>query len=346
MWKKWQYRHKVLGCSNCFLDVGLRKVIESLGKKVNRSCPSCGSSIGAKFTKQALDAICSEFFVQGSVFSGRGWFAPLIQFNQYDRPIDEIGGESLRADIRRLSQSFGVRVFLYGPPLWMFGKPPEEDGSQAWTDADFQTICDYHHERTIGPQTQFFRVQKDIKSRPDDARFCSPPDEFRTECGRFDSPSLPVHYCSLDVETCLHESRVKLSDDIFVATLRPREAIKLLDLSSPKSDVEVSPFDDPRIWLRSLIYDHASYETCQRLAAHIYSLGYQGFIVESFFQQAAKKKHLNLCIFGRPVVSGSVLVEGINRVSLRNISFEYGFGPGVFDDELFEEHGEKSESGA
>ncbi|SFQ66256.1 RES family NAD+ phosphorylase [Donghicola eburneus] len=326
---------KIIGCSRCFDDIGLRKVAEKFGKSKFGTCPICGSSDGTKLTHSALELSCTEFFVRGSIFAGRGWFAPLLQFNYFDRPIDEVGREPLRKDIRLLSEAFGLKVFLYGPPLWMFGKPAEEDGKQRWEDSAYQKICDYHNERELDSNSTFFRVQRNIEFTPEDARFCSPPENFRTAYGRFDSPKLPILYCSLDVETCLHESRVSLEDDIFVATMHPTRTLRLLDLTSPKVDFEISPFDDPRIWLKSLVYDHGSYDCCQRLASHIRSLGYDGFIVESYFQQAARAKHANLCLFDRPVVSGLVRVEGINKVNLHNVSYEFGFGPAIFNNELF-----------
>lgn len=326
---------KIIGCSECFHDTGLRKVSEKFGNSSPRPCPNCGSLEGSKLTHKALEVACTEFFVRGSIFSGKGWFAPMLQFNYHDRPIDEVGREPLRKDIRLLSEAFGLKVFLYGPPLWMFGKPVEEGGEQSWETSDYQKICDYHHERELNSNATFFRVQRNIEFTPEDARFCSPPEEFRRTYGRFDSPELPILYCSLDVETCLHESRVSLEDDIFVATMRPTRTLRLLDLTSPKTGFTISPFDDPRIWLKSLIYDHGSYDVCQQLALHIRSLGYDGFVVESYFQQVAQAEHANLCLFGRPVVAGSVGVEGVNKVNLHNVSYEFGFGPAVFNNELF-----------
>ncbi|MBV7396167.1 RES family NAD+ phosphorylase [Mameliella sediminis] len=326
---------KVIGCSKCFDDIGLRKVAEDFGDSASGSCPNCGLLDGAKLTRNALELTCNEFFVRGSVFSGTGWFAPMLQFNYSDRPIDEVGREALRKDIRLLSEAFGLNIFLYGPPLWMFGKPAEEDGKQRWEASDYQKICDYHEKLELDSNATFFRVQRNIEFTPEDTRFCSPPEKFRTVNGRFDSPKLPVLYCSFDVETCLHESRVSLEDDIFVATMQPTKTLRLLDLTSPKVDFYISPFDDPRIWLKSLIYDHDSYDCCQHLALHIRSLGYDGFVIESYFQQAARAKHANLCLFDRPVVSGSVRVLGVNKVILHNVSYEFGFGPAVFSNELF-----------
>lgn len=326
---------KIIGCSDCFHDVGLKEVADKFGERIAGACPTCESSEGSKLTSTSLESACTEFFVRGSIYSGNGWFAPMLQFNYFDRPIDEVGRAPLRRDIGFLSESFGLKVFLYGPPLWMFGKPVEEDGSQSWETSDYQKICDYHNERELDCNASIFRVQRNVESTPEDGRFCSPPEAFRTKFGRFDSADLPILYCSFDVETCLHESRVSLEDDIFVATMNPTRPLRLLDLTEPKTDFEVSPFDDPRIWLRSLIYDHGSYHVCQELAAHIYSIGYDGFVVESYFQQAARARHANLCLFGRPVVSGLVGVKGVNKVNLHNVSYEYGFGPAVFSDELF-----------
>lgn len=340
--REWRFSSRILGCSNCFHDVGLRRVTQYFGSDTKGICPNCGRPDGFKLTRSSLENACTEFFVKGSIYSGKGWFAPMIQFNYFDGPIDEFGRSPLKRDIRLLSTSFGLRVFLYGPPIWMFGKPAEEDGSQKWETSDYQKISDCYDERELDCQTQFFRVQSNIEFVPEDARFCSPPDEFRSRYGRFDSADLPLLYCSLGVETCLHESRVTLEDDIFVATMHPTRPLRLLDLTKPKADLDFSPFDDPRIWLRSLVYDHGSYDICQKLAQYVHSVGYDGFIVESYFQQAARDKHVNLCLFGHPVTSGLVNVDGINKVNLHNISYEYGFGPAVFSDELFGSEAEPS----
>lgn len=83
---------------------------------------------------------------------------------------------------------------------------------------------------------RFFRVHRNIEFTAEDARFCSPPEEFRTTYGRFASRELPILYCSLDVETYLHESRGSLEDGIFVATMHPTRKLRLLDLTSPKAN--------------------------------------------------------------------------------------------------------------
>jgi hypothetical protein len=169
-----------VSCSNCFHDVGLRQVAEKFGDSAAGACPTCGSSEGLKLTRNSLEDACTEFFVRGSIFSGKGWFAPMLQFNAFDRPIDEVGRAPLRKDIRLLSESLGLKVFLYGPPLWMFGKPVEEDGTQNWETSDYQKICDYHNERELDCRADLFRVQRNVEFTPEDSRFCSPPEAYRT----------------------------------------------------------------------------------------------------------------------------------------------------------------------
>ncbi len=46
------------------------------------------------------------------------------------------------------------------------------------------------------------------------------------------SPPQPILYASQDVEVCVHECRVTVEDDRYMATLAPVRDVRLLDLTA------------------------------------------------------------------------------------------------------------------
>ncbi len=270
--------------------------------------------------------------LEGSSFKGRGWFASQINFNEYERGFDLFGSKYLRKDVAILSKRFGIQCFYFGPPLWMFGKPYDEDGKQRWKLSDFNYLLESFFVREINASDILFRVRLNVHSKLDHLQYCSPPDEFRKKFGRFDSKDLPIQYCAFDVETCLHESRVTVADEVFLAWLAPTQPLQLLDLTECTASPE-SPFEDPQIWLRALIYDSAdSYSICRRLAKRIKKAGFSGFIYPSYFQQVTSKTHKNVALFGRPIREGKVAVNGVNKVVLKDVAYDYSFGPAIESD--------------
>ncbi len=321
---------ETIACSQCFSDFGLRRTAEGYGEKDLRPCPRCNAINGRKLNHGELEKVCHEYFVLGSTKTGRGNFAPLVQFNPFRNEFDALGTPVLNSDLAKL-RDLGFTCFLYGPPLWRFGKTPEEDGQVVWTQADLDYVIDACPEVGISTNIPIYRVQLDIdESSIAPPRFCSPPQQFRIRLGRFDSFELPIWYGAFDVETCLHESRVTLQHEISVAVCAPSRPLRLIDLSHCELDVP-TPFEDPAIWLLALIYNgEESYGTCRRLAKEIASRGFDGFLYTSFFQQAASRNHTNVALFNRPIVEGLLNVVSLNVARVRNVAYDWQFGPQVF----------------
>jgi hypothetical protein len=243
---------------------------------------------------------------------------------------DLFGTESLNSDLTYLEREHGIYCFYNGPPLWQFGKPWGEDGNVDWSMSDFDYIIENCPSRTIVGENILYRAQRNVPEMEIcDGRFCSPPESVQTSW-RFDSDDTPICYAAFDVETCLHESRVVLSDDIFVAVMAPKRPLRMLDLSECNTPPGVTPFEDPKIWLLALLYaSEASYEVCRKLAKRIRERAYDGFIYTSYFQQASERPHLDVAIFGRPIRDGLLEVTSINKVVLRNVAYDWQFGPVV-----------------
>jgi len=322
--------NKIVACSECWADYGLQAIAATLGHEATSNCPSCNSPSGRKLRRSDLYEMCDTFFVDGSVPVGQGMFAPVIQVNDGRGSSDKFGTKELNEDIKRLEKEHGIFCFYYGPPMWMLGKSPDENGDVAWSEEDFDITLDHCQDRILKPNETIYRVRtnllkQDIKAE----QFCSPPEEKRDELWRFDSKELKICYAALDVETCLHETRITLQDNIFVATIRPIKPLRLLDLTTCQR-ADVTPFDNPMIWINSLLYDgKENYHVCRQLAQRIKNRGYDGFVYRSYFQQVAERVHINIALFGGPIAEGAIKVISINTVKVKNATYDWNFGPAI-----------------
>lgn len=75
-------------------------------------------------------------------------------------------------------------------------------------------------------------------NEPFEALLCSGPSEYHAPPvghrgnGRLDAEDFPVMYASQDVEVCVHECRVTVEDQLYMATLAPVRDLRLLDLTA------------------------------------------------------------------------------------------------------------------
>ncbi len=58
---------KVLLCSDCFRDEGLKIDAYKIGIDNDRKCPKCKSTSGHKLTKGLVQDLCYRFFVRGTI---------------------------------------------------------------------------------------------------------------------------------------------------------------------------------------------------------------------------------------------------------------------------------------
>ena len=320
--------NEIIACSDCFNDFGIREQALSQGSESSEVCPVCQLITGRKLTRSQLENVCNTYFVRGTVPNGVGIFAPQIQFNNLrgDYQLESFSTATVNNDVAMLARVHNIYCFLYGPPLWQLGKPAEEDGIVDWKDADYDYIIENCPSKTLDQKDMIYRLQMNVKEKDlIDLRFCSPPDTIR-EFQRFDSEFLPILYAARDVETCLHESRVTLQDECFVAVLAAKNKLNLLDLTLCASPDHVTPFEDPSIWLQSLLYDgDSSYKACRGLARRIQTKGYDGFIYTSYFQQAAQKTHQNVAVFGHPIASGDLAVCSLQKIRLNDVAYAWQF---------------------
>jgi hypothetical protein len=219
-------------CSNCFQNQGLRLDAQELGSVDNSICPQCGSADGSKLTEDLVEHLVHRFFVRGTTIHHDYGAAPIIQFN--DRRSTEITAPPpLDKDMRLFETTVGVGFFRYGPRFWMFGEvePLKALQERSSRFPVIERILSEYPTTVVKPTQFFYRLRKEPSTPDDVGEYDSPPDDL-AGTGRFDTKKFPVMYGSPDLQTCIHECRVTVEDDLYIATLSPIRDLKLLNLGS------------------------------------------------------------------------------------------------------------------
>jgi hypothetical protein len=345
----------ILLCSNCFTDEGLRIDATKHGLEKKGDCPNCHSPDGKKLTKTDIESLAWRFFVSGTTIRCEYGAAPVIKFNEGHYGKSTIAPSTwLEKDINLIEESAKVGFFHYGPSLWMVGEVEPLKALQD-TKSRFQIIERILHEypeQILRKNSQFYRLRVCPQHPADPSEYDSPPLAFAGK-GRLDSPGLSVMYGSQDLDVCIHECRASTEDEIYVATLKSQRDLRLLDLSSPLNE-DVSEFEslDMAVHMLFLARSH-SYYISREIAIAAHEAGFDGVIYPSFFSLISTGTHpfetsyglslrrhhpdrtnyveattiRNLALFGRPVESGLVSVECMNRLILTQVSYRGHFGP-------------------
>jgi hypothetical protein len=343
-------------CSNCLNDTGLRLDAEESGIVNALACSNCGSRTGKRLTKYLIDYLIYRFFVRGSLRRHKYGGSPWLQFNKHHfRNSTYCPPEWLQHDLDLLSESGGVGIFHYGPRYWMFGEvEPLQDLQDAGKrSAVVARIVSEYPPKIWSENETLFRVRVN-PDRPDhESEYDSPPDPMLGQ-GRLDSPSFPVLYCSQDIEGCIHECRVTVEDDVYLATLIPTRPLRLLDLTvrldEPSSITEFESLD---MAVHMLFFAAAhSYEISRAIACAAGGAGFDGLLYPSYFSQvrsgrmpfettlgmswrrlpggseyAKGSAFPNIALFGRPIAGATVRLGCINRVMLSRVKYNLSYGP-------------------
>lgn len=94
----------------------------------------------------------------------------------------------------------------------------------------------------FAPGEKLYRLRKGVTAPEAASEYDSPPDALLGD-GRLESKDLPVLYGSLDLETCVHECRMTVLDEVFVATLEPTRTLRLLDLTHLLAEEHETEFE-------------------------------------------------------------------------------------------------------
>jgi hypothetical protein len=342
-------------CSNCFTDEGLRIDAAKHGLTVESECPNCKSSNGRKLTRQHIENLAWRFFVSGTTIRCEYGAVPVIQFNEHHYgQSDIVPSVWLQNDVKLIEESVKIGLFHYGPRLWMVG---EVEPLKALKDPKtrpqiIERILREYPEEALSKGSKFYRLRVGPGHPADPSEYDSPPVAF-TGKGRLDSPGLSVMYGSQDLDVCIHECRASTDDELYVATLKSLQDLRLLDLTHPLAET-VTEFEslDMAVHMLFLARSH-SYEIARDIALAAKEAGFDGVIYPSFFSLIRTGAHpfetvyglsirrhhpernqyveantiRNLALFGRPIESGLVSVDCINRLILTQVGYQGHFGP-------------------
>jgi hypothetical protein len=346
-------------CSHCFKNEGLRlnaEKFEPTSTDLSGSvrCPNCGSSDGKKLSRQQAEITAHSFFVWGSLKRATYGAAPRIQMNTQQEG-DIRASADLEGDMALIRKVLNLRLFHYGPRLWMLGHitPLQEMQDKNGRSAVIDRILRQYPERLFPAGRKFYRLRKNPSSEELPDEYDAPPVSF-SGGGRLDPPGFPVMYASEDLQVCFHECRVSAEDDIFVATLVPVSELRLLDLTVLLPEEErTTEFEslDLAVHMLFLAGKH-SYEITREITLAAHAAGFDGLIYPSYFSMLKagtmpfettygishrrikqyadyeqSKITPNMAIFGRPIESGLVEVQCINRSFLTSVQYNFGFGP-------------------
>lgn len=345
-----------VACSACFSDHGLRLDAEKVGLAAVDACPSCGTKSGKKLTEDKLDELAFRFFWWGSLHRYNYGAAPIIIFNQHQKTSIKLS-PALKRDVGVFEKILGVGFFYYGPRAWMYGEiTPLKALQDPNTRAEVidRIFREYPTIDIAAKDHPFYRVRKAPNPPSDPQQYDSPPDDL-VGTGRLDTIGLPALYASPDLEICVHECRVTVEDELYVATLAPTGLLRLINLAVLlKEDQCVTEFDslDLAVHMLFLAGSHA-FELTRAIGAAARQAGFDGMIYPSYFSlvrhgampfQAVVygisnrrvpqfQMHeeaiavQNLAVFGRPIREGRVDIKCINKLTLTRVSYHFLFGP-------------------
>ncbi len=349
---------QIVLCSECFSDEGFRFGAHAIGATNDSVCPNCGKREGRKLNLNLTSQLAWQFFTWGSTYRGYYGAAPEIVSN--NRRKSEITLASWSGgDLKLFEEKLGLGFFLYGPRLWMVGEvePLKALQTEESRSRVVERILAEYPKMDFRSSERFYRLRKGLLSPTDEGEYDSPPAAFLRE-GRLESPDLPILYGSRDLETCVHECRLTVLDEAFVATLEPIGDLRLLDLTHLLvEDTTVSEFEslDMAVHMLFLAGDH-SYPITREIAKRAQEEQLDGILYPSFFSLARTgsvpfptvlgisirkipqfseqvRRHTvpNVAIFGRPIRDGKLKVRCINRLIIGSVNYGLILGPVGFN---------------
>ena len=346
---------KIYACSECFKDEGLKTDAKLIGIHNSLVCPVCGSIHGSKLSKPLLERLYSRFFVRGTIYKSFFGGAPQLEYNEYHYKKSDVKlTPELDLDSSLIESVIKKGLFYYAPRMFMVGensllKRFQNKKAQRKT---IKEVIRRGKSVEIGSGENFYRIRLNPEKPNNVLEYDSPPDEGK---GRLDSSDCPVLYCSKDLELCLHECRVSVDDEIYLATLQPCKKLRVLDLSSFSTNDTVDEFESSNMAIHYLFMASShSYPICRVLSKSAFDGGFDGIIYPSSFSYikmgsipydtdyTAEIKEIkgnklnqdtrynvipNVAIFGHPIQESKMRVNCINRVLLNKIKYDVSFGP-------------------
>ncbi len=281
-------RARPILCADCFIDGGLRKDASRIGIINALPCPNCGAQKSRKLTPYLLQVLAWNFFVRGSTLRREYGAAPVLQFNEHHYGKGTYRApEWLKQDVELIQEKGRIGFFHYGPRMWMIGsiEPLKALQDVAQRDAIIQRILSEYPAISFAKGGTLYRLRLNPKAPIESLEYDSPPDHLLGR-GRLDTQEYPVLYCAQDIEGCVHECRVTVEDELYLATLCPSRNLRLLDLTELLLEENTTEFESLDLAVHMLFYapEH-SYPISRAIAMAAKKFGFDGVVYPSYFSQ-------------------------------------------------------------
>lgn len=320
-------------CSECFNDIGLKKEAKNIGIKNSSICSNWGNKKWYKLDTELLDDLCHNFFVLNNTYKFSYGESYYIQYNNshYNNDDNIIFAENLKNDVEIFRQHLKIGFFYYPPRLCYLGENDYiHDFSAHYNSNNFKNaikkLIEKSRTKYYNSKNLFYRLRKN----PQNPTLISEYDSAPRGKGRFNKSNNQLLYASKSIKACIKECRVNEMDELYIATLKPVNKLKLLDLTNLNDLNDNDLFESIDFAVKLLINTNEnSYKICRKIANFIQKQGFDGFISDSHFKLYLDNKAININILGSPIKENKVKVININRLNLNKVNYNISFGASI-----------------
>lgn len=320
--------NEVVLCSKCFKRHGLQLMASRFGKQDSSiPCPNCGSFGGYMLTRSQCQELAIKYISDGSYNRSTFGGAPIVAVNEYAHSDDLFLDN---ADVLLLEEKSGYHSFLYAPQTWRVG-------NTTWLD-DLQSINRRTRRSAIRELIKassvceqfkggvFYRLLTQLYGETKDPLTYDSPNWIYQKEGRFGIENTSILYLSSSIESAIHECRVTIEDEMYLASVVIDEPVRILDLTTATVSSD-DPSEDISYSLFCLFgAGKDSYPITHEIAEEVFQQGYDGLMYWSYFNRISHQKSMNLALFGTPIKDGRVKVVSIDRLLLEQVHYSYSLG--------------------
>jgi len=319
-------------CTKCFKNEGLLIEAERLRGGDLVSCPVCKSSDGRAISKEAAHELLAKFFSYGSQSLVVAGHVPVYKLTDNRAFMSGTFDPPLEEDYQLLIQHYGLGVFHNAPAEWRTGMTDhyhELTGSYEDALKTIDEVIGVATKHVLPRGTKLYRIRTNLRTAVVEPKsYDTPPIGAKRSPGRYDDTDLPILYAALDIETCIHECRCTVIDEIVLATLRTTRDLTVIDFQDLHEPTPFTPFQCIGHFVYGLsVATEDEYPKCRMLARRMSKLGVDGFTYRSFFSTVKASDLTNAAFFGFPIQDGKISVTSLNRIKIDRIDYDFSLGP-------------------
>lgn len=333
-------------CSECLKNIGLVMTAKKFGKVDETACPKCGSLIGLKIDKDTALKIMDHFFIKGSIDLRVGNHYPkyrlLEEFKKISHPLPV--SKDIEDDIELLSGLTEHTVDLNLSRLRnlaKFGKFADKyrelinqpSSDSAWKEMNLmlEEMISGFEILSLTEGTRVFTVaanlNEDISTK--NAQLFDPvkKETISLEGDRFGGGRRAIFYGAYDINTALFEAHPGFFEELSLGIFETTRKLKILNLENLRKNYD--SFDEAERLLSfssSIIYKQ-EYLASVFLAKKAAEMGFDGIQYCSYYSKVRNSRNLSLAIFGFPIRDQILDAKGFNRVSIKQVRYDYALGP-------------------